>query len=140
MVRDNVNWSWQWLHQLLLLLLFFFLITPGDSLILTSGVQQIWTEIQVMLPIHYVTLGMLLPFSVPKLPHTHKQGIYNNDDNDRSYDLLRFSKCHALNQVTIKLHEANTSISLCLPNTLHRNNKIMHTTLLAQCLKHRAQI
>lgn len=59
----------------------------------------IWTEIQVMLRICYVTLGKLLPFSVPQLPHIHKQGIYN-DDNDRSYDLLRLRKCQALNQVT----------------------------------------
>lgn len=26
--------------------------------------------------------------------------IHNNDDDDRSYDLLRFNKCQALNQVT----------------------------------------
>lgn len=45
--------SWQWLHWCLL-------FTLLETIAVSSGVKEIWIEIQVMLPICYVTLGKLL--------------------------------------------------------------------------------
>lgn len=49
MWKDQVDTDW--LHWCLLLHL------SPDSIIVSSGIKRIWTEIQLMSPIYYVTLG-----------------------------------------------------------------------------------